>query len=238
MNGQKGTSIMNENLDLFASPSGGEPLSEDISVSSEDTSASSVPAQNIFDAFAYFLRVEVANGNATDDTVDAYYREVAAWVKWCQVRRVAPESVERYHVEAFREEMKRRGLALATRAHKLSIIRRFYESAIHAGLREDNPVEKVWAGRDLTQPEEKLKVLSESALSALVDSLPINGLSGHRDRLIVALMAAHGLRRVEIHRLNHEDIDGDLLSSGAGSLFSRWQGTQNPACLPSPRHLG
>lgn len=176
-------------------------------------------ADNIYDAFAYFLRVEVANGDATDDTIEAYYREVANWVKWCQQRRVLPENAQRHHVEAFREELKRRGMAIPTRAHKLSIIRRFYESAIYVGLRADNPAGQVWAGKDLSSPEEKLKILSEEALNALVDSLPSEGLSGRRDRAIVALMAAHGLRRVEIHRLNHENIDGDFSSLQPGSLL-------------------
>ena len=176
-------------------------------------------ADNIYDAFAYFLRVEVANGDATEDTVEAYHREVGNWIKWCEARDSAPEKAQRFHLEAFREEMKRRGLAIPTRAHKLSIIRRFYESAIYAGLREDNPAGRVWAGKDLSSPEDKLNVLSEGALLALVDSLPDEGLSGLRDRLVVALMAAHGLRRVEIHRLNHENVDGDLKSLQPGSLL-------------------
>ncbi len=180
--------------------------------------APSFSADNIYDAFAYFLRVEVANGNATDDTVEAYHREVANWVSWCEKHHVDPAKAERYHLEAFREDLKRRGMAIATRAHKLSIVRRFYESAIYAGLREDNPAGKVWAGRDISTPEEKLKVLSQDALAALVNALPSEGLSGRRDRAIVALMAAHGLRRVEIHRLDYEHIDGDLSSSEPGSL--------------------
>jgi len=161
---------------------------------------------NIYDAFAYFLRVEVANGSATQDTVEAYQREVNNWIKWCELHNFAPEDAQRYHLDAFHEEMKRQGMSIATRAHKLTIIRRFYQSGIYVGLREDNPVSEVWAGKDLTSPEERLKVLSEEALVALVASLPTEGISGFRDRLMVALMAAHGLRRVEIHRLDHNDI--------------------------------
>ncbi|RYZ81730.1 MAG: hypothetical protein EOP06_22975, partial [Proteobacteria bacterium] len=172
-----------------------------------------------YDAFAHFLRSEVASGGATDDTVDGYHREVASWVKWCRRRNIDPETAERYHVEAFREELKRRGLSIATCTYKLSIVRRFYESAIYAGLREDNPAGSVWAGKDLSSPEDKLKILSEGALVALVDSLPKEGLTGCRDRLVVALMAIHGLRRVELHRLNHENIDGDLDSNKPGALI-------------------
>jgi site-specific recombinase XerD len=161
---------------------------------------------NIYDAFAYFLRQEVASGNATQDTVEAYHREVGNWIKWCEARQLLPEEVQPFHLEAFREELKRRGLSIPTRAYKLSIIRRFYESAVYAGLREDNPAVNVWAGKDPTSPEDKMKILSEEALSALVHSLPVEGLSGLRDRAIVALMAAHGLRRVEIQRLSHSHV--------------------------------
>lgn len=163
-------------------------------------------ADNIYDAFAYFLRVEVASGSATQDTVEAYQREVNNWIKWCELHNFAPEDAQRYHLDAFHEEMKRRGMSIATRAHKLTIIRRFYQSGIYVGLREDNPVSEVWAGKDLTSPEERFKVFSEEALVALITSLPTEGISGLRDRTMVALMAAHGLRRIEIHRLNHSDV--------------------------------
>ncbi len=198
----------NLSLDLFAAEES-NPAQEP---------AIKIVADNIYDAFAFYVRMEVADGAATEDTVDAYHREVANWVKWCQQRDLPPEAAQRYHLEAFREDMKRRGLSIPTRAHKLSIIRRFYDAAIYAGLRSDNPVKDVWAGKDMTNPEEKLKILSEEALSALVNSLPSEGLSGKRDRCIVALMAAHGLRRVEIHRLNHEDIEGDFASNEPGAL--------------------
>jgi len=175
-------------------------------------------ADNIYDAFAYFLRVEVANGGATQDTVEAYHREVNNWVKWCELHNFVPENAQRFHLDAFHEDMKRRGMSIATRAHKLTIIRRFYQSGIYAGLREDNPVSEVWAGRDLTSPEERFKVFSEEALTALVASLPTEGISGLRDRLMVALMAAHGLRRVEIHRLNHSDVEKGKVEDEPASI--------------------
>jgi len=175
-------------------------------------------ADNIYDAFAYFLRVEVASGDATSDTVEAYHREANNWIKWCELHNFVPEEAQRYHLDSFHEEMKRKGMSIATRAHKLTIIRRFYQSAVYVGLRDDNPVDEVWAEKDLASPEENLKILSEEALTALVASLPQEGVSGLRDRLIVALMAAHGLRRVEIHRLNHHDVSDGRESDEPASI--------------------
>jgi site-specific recombinase XerD len=170
------------------------------------------------DAFEAFLRIDVANGDATQDTVDAYRREVGMWVQWCLDNRIEPAEAQRGHIEAYREHLKLRGLAVSTRQHKLSIIRRFYEAAVKHGLLRNNPAERVRAGKDLTAAEDKMKALSESALASLVAHLPTEGLAARRDRAIIALMAVHGLRRVEVHRMNHEHIEGDILSAQPGRI--------------------
>jgi site-specific recombinase XerD len=103
-------------------------------------------------------------------------------------------------------------MAVATRRHKLSIIRRFYAAAQKYALIQWNPAEGVKGGKDLTNPEEKIHFLAEQALFALLAQIPADSVSGARDRALVALMSIHGLRRIEAHRLNHENVhlDGDL----------------------------
>lgn len=169
---------------------------------------------DIHTAFARFLQIEVANGDATDDTIAAYFREVGLWVRWCDAKGVAPETVRRLHIEAYREDLKQQGLSVSTRSHKLSIIRRFYDGAVRAGLRKDNPAAGVKGGKDSTPPEEKIKALTSHALSKLADNISAETLIGKRDRAIVALMAVHGLRRVEIARLDEASLeeDGDKAS--------------------------
>jgi site-specific recombinase XerD len=179
---------------------------------------------DMLEAFARFLRVDVANGDATADTIASYRREVAAWVRWCASQNIDPVQARRGDVESFREAMKQAGLSVATRAHKLSIVRRFYEAALSHGLIERNPAERVRAGRDRTAPEDRMKALSHGALAALVSALPADGLSARRDRAVIALMAGHGLRRIEVHRLNHESIEGDLLSPEPGVLAVEGKG--------------
>lgn len=177
-----------------------------------------VNCEAILDAFARFLRVDVANGDATPDTIASYKREVTAWVKWCAAQDLDPARAKRSDVEAYREAMKAAGLSVATRARKLSIVRRFYEAAVAHELIASNPAERVRAGKDRTAPEDKIKALSHDALASLVAALPDEGVSARRDRAIVALMAAHGLRRVEVQRLDHESIEGDLMADETGLL--------------------
>jgi site-specific recombinase XerD len=88
----------------------------------------------------------------------------------------------------------------------MSIVRRFYEGALKHGLITVNPASSVKGGKDLTAPVEKMKALTGGALAVLLSRIPGDSLSGRRDRAVVGLMAIHGLRRVEVHRLNHENI--------------------------------
>ncbi len=176
--------------------------------------ASETPADDIFTAFARFLQIQVAHGDATDDTIRAYYREIDFWTQWCARHDVDPARARRIHIEMYREEMKQQGLYVTTRSHKLSIVRRFYDAAVEAGLRQTNPAAGVRGGKDQTPGEEKIKSLTSAALSHLLEVVPTDTLVGQRDRAIIALMAIHGLRRIEVQRLDESSlhIDEDLVS--------------------------
>lgn len=169
---------------------------------------------DIFRAFSRFVQIHIAQGDATDDTIRAYYREIDFWTQWCQRHNVDVAAARRIHIEMYREEMKQQGLRINTRSHKLSIVRRFYDSAVEAGLRDNNPAAGVRGGKDQTPGEEKIKSLTGAALARLMGVINTDTLVGKRDRAIVALMAIHGLRRIEIERMNESSllIQEDLVS--------------------------
>ena len=178
------------------------------------------------DAFEWFLQIDVAQGDATADTIVAYRREVGLWIEWCQSRNLIPIEAKRIDIEMYREGLKARGIAATTRAFKLSIIRRFYAAAVRHELINKNPAEGVRPGKNLTAPEDSMKALGIGALGKLVEAIPADSIAGIRDRAIVGLMALHGLRRIEVHRLNHESLvdEGDspyLDVFGKGSKMRR-----------------
>jgi len=164
------------------------------------------------DAFEWFLRVEVANGDATEDTINAYRREVGAWIFWCENNGYDFATADRDKIERYRESLKERGMSVTTRQFKLSIIRRFYDAALRYDLILKNPAQGVKAGKDSIAPEDKMKVLARRELIKLFDSMATKTPADARDKAILGLMALHGLRRIEVHRLNHsslENADGD-----------------------------
>lgn len=197
---------MSDNNELeFPDPFAVEfPHSSKPSATSEDRPTP--VTDDIFTAFSRFLQIQVAHGDATDDTIRAYYREIEFWTHWCDLHNVDPAQARRIHIEMYREEMKQQGLYVTTRSHKLSIVRRFYDAAVQAGLRDTNPAAGVRGGKDQTPGEEKIKSLTAKALIHLLDAVPTDTLVGKRDRAIIALMAIHGLRRIEVQRMNESSI--------------------------------
>lgn len=156
----------------------------------------------LLSAFADFLRIDVANGDATPDTVRAYHGEVGAWMAWCSECGIEPGNATRADVESYREALKAKGMTVATRRKKLSVIRRFYAAGVKYALIAANPAEDVKAGKDTTAPEDRLKSLTQGTLATLIEAIAGDSLNGKRDRALIGLMALHGLRRVEVHRMN------------------------------------
>jgi site-specific recombinase XerD len=162
--------------------------------------------EQMLQAFAEFLRIDVANGDAAADTVRGYHAQVTAWVRWCRARGIAPAAAGAAEVKAYRGALVEAGYKASSIAHKLTVLRRFYEAARSAGLRADNPAASVRPPR-AKRAEEDLGFLSEGELELLQRSLP-EGKDGKalRDRAMLGLMSLQGLRTVEIMRASVEDL--------------------------------
>ena len=98
-------------------------------------------------AFADFLRVDVANGEASKDTIHTYRNEVELWVAWCIQQGFDPATVTSTHVKRYRQAMIEAGYKPGTIRWKLIIVRRFYDASMNAGLRPDNPAAGVKSPR-------------------------------------------------------------------------------------------
>ena len=183
--------------------------------------------RTLIEAFASFLELDVANGDATPDTIESYVTTVGLYLRWCGDTGLDPLGATKLDIECYRAFLKASGNLVTTRARKLNIVRRFYEAAVVHKLIGENPANRVRGGKDPTPPEEKIKSLTRSALSDLLDSIPRFSLLGQRDRAIIALMAVHGLRRVEVHRLDHASYQREgQRADGAASLLIHGKGNR------------
>src|ERR671932_521014 len=102
--------------------------------------------------FARFLRLDVANGDASLDTVRGYRSQLAAWVAWCAEHAVDARTASTADSKRYREDLVAQGRQPTTIAHKLNVLRRVYAAAVAAGLRADNPAVGIRAPRDRRAP--------------------------------------------------------------------------------------
>lgn len=176
-------------------------------------------------AFAQFLALDVANGDAAADTVSTYLRRTAQYLRWCHEHGLSPALATIEEIKSYRHYLiQQRKQKSATIALTLSVLRRFYGAAMASGLVKDNPAITVKAPRQKVDAAERLSYLEAEELQQLLATVPIDeSLKSRRDRALLAIMALQGPRTVELHRANVGDLvrhssNWGLRVEGKGSI--------------------
>ncbi|MEM8642391.1 MAG: tyrosine-type recombinase/integrase [Cyanobacteria bacterium P01_G01_bin.54] len=159
-------------------------------------------------AFADFLNIDVAAGDAAADTLETYRRQIQQFLLWCDRHayppaQITPRQIKQYRAWLVQEEQ----CKPATIALKLSVVRRFYQAAVEQGLIERNPALGVKPPRERRDPADRITYLEKHEVEQLLQGIPDQGdIKSRRDRFLLAVMALEGPRTVELHRANLADV--------------------------------
>ena len=176
------------------------------------------------EAFLRYLDVE---RNCSPLTLSAYRQDLLAFMTFvCQ--RKAYASIEELSPDLFTVDVLRaylrslRGQAAASMQRHMAVLRSFFSYLCRVGLMEENPARLL----PLPKKEQRLpKFLYYSEVEALLAAPDTSSLSGKRDKAILELLYAAGLRVAEISSLNCGAIDFDrgyVLVLGKGAK-ERWE---------------
>ncbi len=115
-----------------------------------------------------------------------------------------PEAVSRQHVHAYLAEQATVGTTAATRARRLATLRGFHRFLALEGTTKDSPLEG-WRGPRRTRPLPRVLTVAEIERILAVPSAtpPL----GQRDRALLELTYAAGLRASEVCALPVEGLD-------------------------------
>ena len=160
---------------------------------------------DILDAFAAFLRLNVAQGDASPETVRSYHAHAGQFVAWCADQGLNPAEATEGDLERYRVHLVGLGYERGTIAVKLSVVRRLYQAATWRGLRADNPAAGLKAPKERTARAERVKYLPLAGFRELLNAPDKATIKGKRDRAILALLGYHGLRVSEVAGL---EVDG------------------------------
>jgi integrase/recombinase XerC len=157
-----------------------------------------------------FLAFLAHNRNVSAHTVRAYATDVEQFISHLAAReRRKPSEVPvamftTDGVRTFMAELHERGHARSSSARRLAALRTFAKYLVREELLGDDPTALVGAPRkDLTLPAH----LATDEMTRLLDAPDVTSPAGRRDRAILELLYASGLRLSEIVSLDLDDVN-------------------------------
>ncbi|MGN0659579.1 MAG: site-specific tyrosine recombinase [Emergencia sp.] len=150
--------------------------------------------------FIDYLKTEK---KTSDNTCEAYRRDIQAFTAFLEGRGVKTDEATGTDVIAYLMELKNTGKSRATANRKLSSIRAYYKYLMRQGLVTSNPTE------DIRSPRIERKELSYLTVEEVERLLaaPDDSVKGIRDRAILEVLYATGIRVSEIIEMKLKDAN-------------------------------
>ncbi len=173
------------------------------------------PTPDLETLFAEFLGLNVADGRASPDTIANYKSQVKLYLQWCFDTATNPLLATKKELQQYRAYLVKKKYKPASIALKLNVVRRFYQGASEQGLTAHNPAKEVKPPVHRSAPASSIQYLELEQLKSLLALTEGSSLKLRRDRVMIGLMALHGLRTIEVTKLNF----GDLSQQGERKLI-------------------
>lgn len=153
----------------------------------------------------YLTKVKHASGN----TVSSYMRDIRQFSDWLEnMGRGSVLSATQQNISSYLTYLQNQGKSGATASRTLASLKNFYTYAVSAGFLEGSPVtDQIHVDRG----ERKLpKILTGREVELLLSQPSGTDSKGIRDKAMLEVMYATGIRVSELIDLNLEDVNLDL----------------------------
>jgi integrase/recombinase XerD len=138
----------------------------------------------------------------SDNTLSAYGSDLKQFDKWLEAKELF--NVEQQDINQFFVCRKQQGMSKRSVARILSSLKRFYGYLLREGLIQSDPCELIDAPRLAPALPESL---SENDVESLLQAPEIVSALGFRDRAMLELLYATGLRVSELVELNFQQVN-------------------------------
>lgn len=172
---------------------------------------------NLYHSLDNYITYLTAERGASPHTVDAYNRDIINFIKFLEERGLSfSERPERSVVEAYIGHAREMGKKTRSIVRSISALRGLFNFLLADGVIVHNPLEDIEIPKYSPPIPE---VLSEQEVVELL-KLPVGSKTSLRDRMILELLYATGLRVSELLKLKRSDINldgGFVIASGKRS---------------------
>ena len=141
---------------------------------------------------------------ASDNTVFSYIRDIRQFSDWANANHVALVDATQLNIRSYLERLKALGKSDATISRSMASLKNFYTYLVSAGFVEATPVIEIHVDRG----EKKLpQILTNKEIELLLAQPACVDEKGYRDKAMLELMYATGIRVSELIELNLDDVN-------------------------------
>ena len=144
---------------------------------------------------------------ASDNTVFSYIRDIRQFSDWAGTCDVAFVDATQLNIRSYLDHLKAIGKSDATVSRSMASLKNFYAYLVSAGFVESTPVMEIKIDRG----EKKLpQILTNKEIELLLAQPACVDEKGYRDKAMLELMYATGIRVSELIDLNLDDVNIDV----------------------------
>jgi integrase/recombinase XerC len=167
------------------------------------------PIEKLIKGYTEYLRGQKGR---SANTVRTYLDDLQPFITFLQVEEIHPREMDRMHLRRYLAWLmtdargKGRGYAKTSVARKLIVLRSFYKFLVQEGEMSENPIP---SSRSLSiKAERRLpRFLSARDVEGLMDAPDAGSVQGLRDKAILEMLYASGMRLSELASLDTGQVD-------------------------------
>ena len=156
-----------------------------------------------------------------ENTLESYMRDVRKYCDYLIECKVKAEEADSALIEEYVDVLRQAGKSAATITRTVASVRSFYQYLILSGIAENNPAK----GIKLEKSVKKLpEILDDKEIRTLLATPNVNEPKGARDKAMLEVLYATGIRVSELINLNLGDVKctknerGEILCRGGKSM--------------------
>lgn len=152
-------------------------------------------------AYERYLQIEK---HASANTIASYMRDLRQFASYAEDRQLTAENIAQPHISTYLEYLSGLGKSPATVSRSLASLKGFFGYLLNQSIINENPAAHITAAK----AEKKLpQVLTGKEVERLLAQPQCTDMKGYRDKAMLELLYATGIRVTELISLNITDLN-------------------------------
>lgn len=154
-----------------------------------------------------FLEFIQNDKKLSDNTLQSYRRDIEQYMAYVDNNNLDFKAANKTSIITYLMFLQKEGKATSTISRNLASIRSFYQYMVRTKVVEEDPTE----GLESPKMEKKLpKILSVNEVNLLLDQPKCVDLKGYRDKAMLEMLYATGIRVSELISLDVSDVNEEM----------------------------